>query len=137
MSTVADRLAQKGSAAQAGVESREMRLSLAHLGVWSCTKLAFVLSLCLNVVTSALIYLAFQMLTTSDGFQTINSAYNDLVNQTLDLASFLTADTVFAFAVAVAVLNTVLLTALGAAYAVLYNFSVRITGGGKLGFIHR
>lgn len=139
MSDVAERLALKGPAGNAasGTQSREMRLSLSHLGVWSCTKLAFVLSLCLNLVTSALIYLASQLLTSTAVFQSINSIYNDLLNQTLDLGLFLNADTFFGFAVAVAVVNTVLFTALGAAYAVLYNFSVRVTGGGKVGFIHR
>jgi hypothetical protein len=41
---------------------------------------------------------------------------------------------VMGFAVVVAVLNTVVITALGAVYAVLYNLSVKITGGLLVGF---
>jgi hypothetical protein len=131
MSDVADRLARKGDR---GEPARQMRLGLAHIGVWSSAKLAFLLSLCLNVVTVVLIFLVVRILTDTDVFSSVTGVYEDLTNDSVDLGGFLQPSTVWAFAAAVAVLNSVLLTALGAVYALLYNLSVRVTGGVHVGF---
>jgi hypothetical protein len=131
---VAERLARKGDRGERGEPARQMRLALAHIGVWSSAKFAFLLSVCLNTVTVVLIVLTVQMLTDTEVFSSITGVYQDLTNRSVDLGQLLDANTVFAFAAAVVVLNTVLITSLGAAYALLYNFSVRVTGGVLLGF---
>lgn len=128
---VAERLARKGDRGQ---PVRQMRLGLAHIGVWSSVKFAFLLSLCLNAVTVVLIFFLVRALTDTSVFSAVTDAYRDLTNQSIDLGVVLTPSAVWAFAAAVALLNTVLITAGGACYALLYNFSVRATGGVLVGF---
>ena len=131
MTDVAERLARKGDRGQA---AWQMRLGLAHIGVWSTAKLAFLLSLCLNLVTVALIFGIAQLLGDADVVKTLTSSYEDLTTKTLDLSVLLDGNTVAGFAAAVVVLNTVLVTGFGAVYAVLFNLSVRATGGTLAGF---
>jgi hypothetical protein len=128
---VAERLARKGDR---GESPREMRLGLAHIGVWSSVRLAFLLSLCLNAVTVVLIFLLVRVFTDTDLFAGVTEAYQDLTNRSLDLGAVLTPAMVWAFAGSVAVLNSVLVTAGGACYALLYNVSVHATGGVQIGF---
>jgi len=128
---VAERLARKGDRGQA---AWQMRLGLAHIGVWSSAKLAFLLSLCLNAVTVALIFLAVWALTDTDVFSNVTGIYQDLTNRSVDLGTLLQPSTVWPFAGAVALMNTVLITLGGAGYALLYNYSVRATGGVMMGF---
>jgi hypothetical protein len=131
MTDVADRLARKGDR---GLPVRQMRLGLAHIGVWSTAKLAFLLSLCLNAVTVVLIFVLVWMLTDTELFSGVTAIYQDLTDRRADLGAVLPSNAVWAFAGAVAVLNTVLVTGVGVGYAVLYNYSVRATGGVHVGF---
>ncbi|MCU1444796.1 DUF3566 domain-containing protein [Cryobacterium sp.] len=131
MSDVAERLARKGDR---GEPVRQMRLGLAHIGVWSSVEFAFLLSLCLNAVTVLLIFLLVRAVTDTSVFADVTGAYRDLTNESMDLGEVLKPATVWAFAAAVAVLNTVLISAGGACYALLYNVSVRATGGVLIGF---
>ena len=131
MTDVAEKLARK---AEHGTPTRQMRLTLAHIGVWSSIKLALVVSVCLNLVTVALIFGIAQLLGDADVVKTLTSSYEDLTTKTLDLSVLLDGNTVAGFAAAVVVLNTVLVTGFGAVYAVLFNLSVRATGGTLAGF---
>jgi hypothetical protein len=128
---VAERLARKGDR---GLPVRQMRLGLAHIGVWSTTKLAFLLSLCLNAVTVAVVFGIVWLITDTEVFAGVTAAYQDLTERRADLGVVLQPGAVWAFAGAVSVVNTVLITVGGAGYAVLYNYSVRATGGVHVGF---
>jgi hypothetical protein len=127
---VADRLARKGDRGEA---VQQMRLGLAHIGVWSSAKLALLLSLCLNAVTVVLIFVIVQVITDTEILSGITGIYQDLTDRQADLDAALQPTIVWAFAGAVSVLNTVLVTAGGVGYAVLYNTSVHATGGVHVG----
>lgn len=131
MTDVAERLARKGVH---GDTTREMRLGVAHLGVWSTAKLALLLSVCLNTVTIVLIVLTVRILTDTEVFSSITTVYQDLTARPVDLGKLLDTNTVFAFAATVVTLNTVLITGIGTGFALLYNVSVRATGGVIVGF---
>jgi hypothetical protein len=133
---VAERLARKGGDGRAD-PARTMRLGLAYVGVWSSTKLAFLGSVCLNIVTVAVILLAVQLLGDSDVLATASGAYRDVTGTTNELSAILEWNTVLAFMAAVVLLNTVLLTVLGTVYALLFNLGVRVTGGALVGFRSR
>ena len=138
MTDVAERLARKGGGDDGRADpARTMRLGLAYVGVWSSTKLAFLGSVCLNIVTVALILLAVQLLGDSDVLTTASSTYRDLAGTTTDLSAVLEWNTVLAFTAAVVLLNTVLVTVVGTVYALLFNLGVRITGGALVGFRSR
>lgn len=131
MSEVAERLARKGDP---GAPPQRMQLALAHIGVWSSTKLGFMLSLGLNLVTVLLIWLGVQLLQGTDLVATLAGAFSDLTSQSLDLSQLLEPHTVLPFTGAVVVLNTVLVTAASAAYALLFNLGVRVTNGSIVAF---
>lgn len=135
MTEVAERLARKGERGGGRPDTaRPMRLSLAYVGVWSSTKLAVLVSVCLNMLTVAVVLVAVQLLGDSEVLATVSGTYRDLTHSTSDLSAILDWNTVLAFLAAVVLLNTVLVTVSGAVYALLFNVGVRATGGAVVGF---
>lgn len=135
MTDVAERLARKGELGGGRPDpAGPMRLSLAYIGVWSSTKLAVLVSVCLNLLIVAVVLMAVQLLGDSEVLATVTGAYRDLTRSTNDLSALLDWNTVLAFLAAVVLLNTVLVTVSGAVYALLFNVGVRATGGAVVGF---
>ena len=114
--------------------TKQVRLKLVYIDFWSAVKLSFLIALCLGIVTIVATFLIFTVLSGTGIFGKIDTLYADIAGSSSDLASILSIGNVMGFAVVVAVLNTVVITALGAVYAVLYNLSVKITGGLLVGF---
>ncbi|MDY7529660.1 MULTISPECIES: DUF3566 domain-containing protein [Cryobacterium] len=133
MSSVAEKLAKK-SGRRPTVTTKQVRLKLVYIDFWSAVKLSFLIALCLGIVTIVATFLIFTVLNGTGIFGKIDALYADIAGSSSDLASILSIGNVMGFAVVVAVLNTVVITALGAVYAVLYNLSVKITGGLLVGF---
>jgi hypothetical protein len=131
MSSVAEKLAKKSTRKTA---SKQVRLKLVYVDFWSSVKLSFLAALCLAIVTVVATFLIFTVLDRTSVFDQVNSLYTDIAGSSTDLSSFLSIGNVMGFAVVVAVLNTVVITALGAVFALLYNLSVKITGGLLVGF---
>jgi uncharacterized membrane protein len=67
-------------------------------------------------------------------FDQVNNLVRDVAGSSGDLSSILSLGNVMGFAVVASLLNLVVTTALGAIIAVLYNLSVKITGGILVGF---
>ena len=132
MSSVAEKLAKKsGRRPSIG---KQVRLKLVYVDFWSAVKLSFLIALCLGIVTIVATFLVFTVLNGTGIFEKVDALYADIAGSSADLASTLSIGNVMGFAVVVAILNTVVITALGAVYAVLYNLSVKITGGLLVGF---
>jgi len=132
MSSVAEKLQRKS---QRPVATKQVRLKLVYVDFWSTVKLSFLIAVSLGivlVVATVLIYLVLQS-------TTVFTKLDDVLVQILDQPDFSITKTVSLgqvslFAFIVAVLNTVVGTALGAITSMLYNFSVRLTGGLLVGF---
>lgn len=131
MSSVAEKLAKKSTRR---TTSKQVRLKLVYIDFWSSVKLSFLAAICLAIVTVVATFLIFTVLETTRVFDQINSLYTDIAGSSTDLTTFLSIGNVMGFAVVVAILNTVVITALGAVFALLYNLSVKITGGLLVGF---
>jgi len=131
MSSVAEKLAKKSTRR---TTSKQVRLKLVYIDFWSSVKLSFLAAICLAIVTVVATFLIFTVLETTRVFDQINSLYTDIAGSSTDLTAFLSIGNVMGFAVVVAILNTVVITALGAVFALLYNLSVKITGGLLVGF---
>ena len=131
MSSVAEKLAKKSTRR---TTSKQVRLKLVYIDFWSSVKLSFLAAICLAIVTVVATFLIFTVLETTKVFEQVNSLYTDIAGGSTDLTSFLSIGNVMGFAVVVAILNTVVITALGAVFALLYNLSVKITGGLLVGF---
>lgn len=133
-SSVAEKLAKKSARS---ANTKQVRLRLVYIDFWSSLKLSFLLALALAIVMIVVTFLVHTVLTSTDVFDTADSLMGQLAGPDADAFSvkqILSLQTVMGFTVVVAVLNTVVVTVLGAVVALLYNLSVKITGGLLLGF---
>ncbi len=132
MSSVAEKL-QRKEGRSAG--AKQVRLRLVYIDFWSVVKLSFLIWLCLGIVLIVAAVLIWIVLNSTGIFGTLNSLLRDILGK----EDFSITDTfglgqVVLFSFVIAVLNTVVGTILGAIGALLYNLSVRFTGGILVGF---
>lgn len=131
MSTVAEKLQRKS---QRQAPTKQVRLKLVYIDFWSAVKLSFLVAICgaiLLLVSTLFIWIIFNSLGV---IADLNSVFSDILGEDAGLTSLLSLGSVMFFASIVAVLNIVGGTAIGAVSALLYNLSVRITGGLLVGF---
>ena len=136
MSSVAEQLQRKS---QKPVATKQVRLKLVYVDFWSTVKLSFLVAVSLGivlVVSTVLIYLVLQ---STGVFEKLDGTLSDILSAGDSDTPFSISEnfsllTVTFFAFIVAVLNIVVGTALGAITSILYNFSVRLTGGLLVGF---
>jgi len=131
MSSVAEKLARKTNRRP---PAKQVRLRLVYIDFWSAVKLSFLVAVCLAVISIVATFLIWTVLNSTDIFNQLNSLVRDIAGTGGDLSSILSLGNVMGFAVVSALLNLVVTTALGAIIAVLYNLSVKITGGILVGF---
>jgi ABC-type Fe3+ transport system permease subunit len=132
MSSVAEKLQRKESRS-AG--AKQVRLKLVYLDFWSIVKFSFLIWLCLGIVLVVAAVLVWLVLNSTGIFDKVNELLQDILGK----EDFSITDTfgmgqVVLFSFVIAVLNTVVGTVLGAIGALLYNLSVRFTGGILVGF---
>lgn len=131
MSSVAEKLQRK---APKKVNTKQVRLRLVYLDFWSVVKLSFLLSICLGIVQVVFAVGVWVVLNSTQIFARINETGTEILGQQFDITDQFSLVQVTLFAVIVAVLNIVIGTALGAIFALLYNFAARMTGGLLVGF---
>ena len=131
MSSVAEKLARKSSKR---APAKQVRLRLVYIDFWSAVKLSFLIAVCLAVVSIVATFLIWTVLNSTGIFNKLNELVQDVAGTGGDLSSVLSLGNVMGFAIVAALLNLVVTTALGAILAVLYNLSVKITGGLLVGF---
>jgi hypothetical protein len=132
MSSVGEKLRRKAPSRNAA--SKQVRLKLVYIDFWSTVKLAFLISIAVGVVTIVATFLSWMVLVATNTFSSINDIAGDIVGPSFDLLEIFNLGQVMAFALVVAVLDIIVITALGAVVALMYNLSVRITGGLLVGF---
>ena len=132
-SSVADKLAKKSTRRPAS--SKQVRLKLVYIDFWSTVKLSFLAGVCLAIIAIVGTFLVWTVLDRTGIFDQINSLFKDISGAGgSDLRSILGLGQVMGFSLIVAILDIVVVTALGAVFALLYNLSVKITGGLLVGF---
>lgn len=131
MTSVAEKLQRK---APRKASTKQVRLRLVYLDFWSIVKLSFLLSICLGIVQVVFAVGVWVVLNTTGIFDRINATGSEIIGSAFDVTDQFSLVQVTLFAVIVAVLNIVVGTALGAIFALLYNFAARITGGLLVGF---
>ena len=115
--------------------SRQVRLKLVYIDVWSLVKLSFLVWLCLGLVLIVASALIWVVLASTGIFDELDRTLRDMLAQ----PEFAITDSfgigqVLVFSLIIALLNTIVGTALGAVAGFLYNLSVRLTGGLLVGF---
>ncbi|MDN4613495.1 DUF3566 domain-containing protein [Leifsonia sp. F6_8S_P_1B] len=132
-SSVAEKLAKKSSRRPAS--SKQVRLKLVYIDFWSTVKLSFLAGICLAIIAVVGTFLIWTVLDRTGIFDQVNSLVKDISGAGGgDLRAVLGLGQVMGFSLIVAILDIVVVTALGAVFALLYNLSVKITGGLLVGF---
>ncbi|MDF2991549.1 MAG: hypothetical protein K0S37_2063 [Microbacterium sp.] len=131
MSSVADKLARKSNRKP---PAKQVRLRLVYIDFWSTVKLSFLVAVCLAIVNIVAMFLIWTVLNSTGIFDLVNDLVQDVAGGGTDLSMFLSLGNVMGFAVVGSLINLVVTTVLGAVIAVLYNLSVKITGGLLVGF---
>lgn len=132
MSTVAEKLQRKS---QRQTPTKQVRLKLVYIDFWSAVKLSFLVAVCGAVLLLVATFFVWIVLNSIGVIQDVDAVFADIIGEDgPSLASILSLGQVMFFATIVALLNLVGGTAIGAISALLYNLSVRLTGGLLVGF---
>lgn len=132
MSSVAEKLQRKS---QRQVATKQVRLKLVYIDFWSAVKLSFLVAVSLGIVLIVATILVWIVLNSTGIFGDLDSILKDILGDPeFSVTTSFSLGQVALFAFVVAILNVVVGTALGAIASMLYNFSVRLTGGLLVGF---
>jgi len=132
MSSVAEKLQRKS---QRPVATKQVRLKLVYVDFWSTVKLSFLVAVSLGIVLVVATILVYLVLQSTNIFETLDKTLAEILgDESFSITDSFSLVQVSLFTVVVAILNIIVGTALGAITSVLYNFSVRITGGLLVGF---
>ena len=135
MSSVAEKLQRKS---QKPTSTKQVRLKLVYVDFWSAVKLSFLVGVALGIVLIVATILVWFILQSTGVFSQLDGLLQDVLGEeTFTIEATLSLAQVALFSVVVAVLNIVIGTALGAITSMLYNFSVRLTGGLLVGFTNQ
>ena len=140
MSDIAKKLANKSASsgqrpAPKGAE-KQVRLKLVYVDVWSAARLSFIISLALSIAFILASFLVWQIVDKLGLYSQVDDMISELTSGSTDLSvtSIFGLGRVMGFAMLIGIVHTVLGTVLGGLVALLYNLSVRLTGGLQLGF---
>jgi hypothetical protein len=132
VSTVAEKLQRKS---QRSTPTKQVRLKLVYIDFWSAVKLSFLIALCGAIVLLVATFFIWLVMQSIGIIADIDSVLTDILgDDAASIASVFSLGQVMLFAIIVGVLNVVGGTALGAISALLYNLSVKFTGGLLVGF---
>jgi hypothetical protein len=135
MSSVAEKLQRKS---QRTVATKQVRLKLVYVDFWSALKLSFLISVCAGIVLIVATILIWVLLDALGVFNSIDGLLQDILGQaTFSIQQSASLVQVTGFAFIVAILNVVVGTVLGTIASILYNVSVRLTGGLLVGFTNQ
>jgi hypothetical protein len=131
-SSVAERLARKTAKRPT---SKQVRLKLVYIDFWSAVKVSFLAGLALAIIGIVATFLLWTVLTQTGVFKQIAELFQSIGGQSSSgLLDAVGLGNVMSFSIIVGILDLIVVTALGAVIALLYNLSVKITGGLLVGF---
>jgi hypothetical protein len=129
---VADKLS--GSAPKAS-QAKQVRLKLVYIDFWSAVKLSFLIAAAVGVIIVVAVLLIWTVLASTGVFDQVSGLMQDVSGQSsLTVNNVVSFAQVMGFTLVIAALNVVVGTVLGAIACLLYNLSVKITGGILVGF---
>lgn len=132
MSSVAEKLQRKSQKATA---VKQVRLKLVYIDFWSAVKLSFLIAVSGAIVILAATLMIWIVLNTTGIFTEVGGLIGEILgDDSFALTETLSLTNVLMYSLIVGALNVVVGTALGAIGALLYNLSVRLTGGLLVGF---
>lgn len=120
-------------------EARQVRLKLRHLSVWSAVKVGFLLGIAFGVVNIIVTVIGWLFLDSFGTFGQLDSLITTVMGTTkgVSVASIITLPAAVGLAFIGSVLIVIGFSIIGLIAALLYNLSVRFTGGLLAGFTDR
>jgi hypothetical protein len=135
MSSVAEKLARKSSRAP---QSKQVRLKLVYVDFWSAVKLSFLVMVALGIILIVGTFLVWMVLAQTGIFDTLSDVYGEVSgDDAFSITEVFGLGQVLGVALVLSILNIIVGTVLGAIATVLYNLSVRMTGGVLVGFANQ
>ncbi|EFQ84571.1 hypothetical protein HMPREF0063_10423 [Aeromicrobium marinum DSM 15272] len=126
--------------APTSAERREARLRLARVEPWSVTRLAFVISVALMIVSVVAVTIFWTVLQATGVWGQVNDAVNTVLSNddsSFDISSYLGLGRLVGLSLVLSAVNVVFLTALAAVGAHLYNAAAQLLGGVEVTFSDR
>ncbi|MGZ5314176.1 MAG: DUF3566 domain-containing protein, partial [Solirubrobacterales bacterium] len=124
----------KQAGSQAGPRrTRRAQLRLVQVDAWSVMKTSFLLSIALGIVLVVAVAIIWSVLGAAGVWESINSIVQQAVgganSEPFDIREYVGTSRVLGFAMIVAVLDVILITAIATLGAFLYNLSAALLGG--------
>lgn len=119
---------------------RQARLNLVHVDPWSVTKLAFVVSVALMIVSVVAVTVFWVVLNITGVWGSLNETINSVLSSedgTFDVTNYVGLGRVLGLTLVLSCVNVILMTALAAIGARLYNVAAVLVGGVQVTFADR
>lgn len=115
--------------------AKQVRLRLVHIDFWSAVRNSFVVTVALSAVLLVFNLVTWLLLTVLGVVDIINTTISDIIGvDFLGLTDLMSFPSMMVFTLLTAIVNIVCGTALGALWAIAFNFIARITGGLRVAF---
>ncbi|MDN4597297.1 DUF3566 domain-containing protein [Leifsonia virtsii] len=116
-------------------QKKRATMRLVYIDFWSALKISFLVSIIVAVITVALGLGAWWLLDRFGVVGSVSAFLADIAgDQGAALVAGLTFSNVMTFTLVVALLEVIVVSALGAIFAALYNLAVHVVGGWKVTF---
>ncbi len=117
--------------------TRKARLRVSRIDPWSVMKTSFLFSVAFGIMFLVAVYVLWSVIGASGLLEAVNGILQQLLSNPNDqtqyrIEDFVNTNKVLGVAALIAVVNVVILTALGTLTAFLYNLSANILGGLEL-----
>ena len=134
MSSVAEKLARKSQ--NRGATSRQVRLNVTHLHLWSVVKVSLLVGVFLAVLGVFVTFVVWNVLNNVGAFNQLDSTITSVSDAKggASARALFSLSKVMSVAIGLGVVNIIGTAIFGVVASALYNLSVRLTGGIHLGF---
>ena len=116
-------------------KNRRATMRLVYLDFWSALKMSFLVSIIVAAITVVLSLIVWSLMERFGVVSAASAFLEDIAGaQGANLVAGLTFPNVMTFTLVVALLEVIVVSALGAIFAALFNLAVHVVGGWKVTF---